>query len=223
MVVDAPTPLASVADMQKGPFADLVRAYSPDAMADLMIEATRACETECDRRLALFTGVVETHRLEGMDPDEYTDAANLPMDLQGTLGRSYAHALGASTLVRHMWLNEYATLFPDMWTCSIQTLQIFRSYGGSQILSSLQYVGPELDSGHVWFNLGQFIPIGSLGRVTYSGGYSTVPADLKRGCMWMAASIAAAELDPMQATHGHDPGALEAKAVAWLSAYQRQT
>lgn len=222
-MVDAPTPLASATDMLKGPFADLVRSYSPDALSDLMIEATRACETECDRRLAPFT-VTETSRLEGIDPDEYTDAANLPMDIQGTLGRSYAHALGASTLVRHMWLREYAALYPDMWTYTVSQVQIFRSYGGSQILSSFQYIGPELDSGHMWFNLGMFIPIGSLARVQYGGGYTiAVPADLKRGCLWMAASIAAAELDPMQQSHGHDPGALEAKAVAWLSPYQRQT
>jgi hypothetical protein len=83
-------------------------------------------------------------------------------------------------------------------------------------------VGPEVDSGHVWFNLGMFIPIASLIRVTYSAGYSTVPADLVRACKYMAASIAVRELDPIMVQHGHDAGALEAQAVAWLSPYGRQ-
>lgn len=222
-MVDNPVPLATAAQMQAGPFVDLVRGYTPDALADLMLQATRACETEADRRLAPFTAVTETHRCEGMDPDEYTDAANLPLDLAGTLGRSYAHALGASTLVRHMWLNQYAPQFTEYWTYSDVSITIVRSYGGSQDMSAMQYIGPETDSGHVWFNLGQFIPIGSLARVVYSGGYTVaVPADLVRGCIWMAASIAATELDPMQQTHGHDPGALEARSVAWLNPYERK-
>lgn len=222
-MVDNPVPLATAAQMQAGPFADLVRAYSVGALADLMLQATRGCETEADRRLAPFTGVTETHRCEGMDPDEYTDASNLPMDLAGTLGRSYATALGATTLVRHMWLNQYAPQYTEYWTYSNVSITIVRSYGGSQNMSTTQYIGPEPDSGHVWFNLGQFIPIGSLARVTYGGGYTVaVPADLVRACIWMAASIAATELDPMMQTHGHDPGALEAKAVAWLNPYERK-
>lgn len=221
MAIDTPKPLATAAQMAEGPFADLVRSYSPQALADLMLQATRACETECDRRLTTFTAVQESHRLAGMDPDEYTDAANLPMDLQGTLGRSYASALGASTLVRHMWLNEFAPRYAEFWTYNIVSITVVRSYGGSQVLSPAQYIGPDLDSGHVWFNLGQFIPIASYGQVVYGGGYDPVPADLVRGCLFMAASIAATELDPMVQTHGHDSGALEAKAVAWLSPYQR--
>lgn len=222
-MVDNPVPLATAAQMQNGPFADLVRAYSTDALADLMLQATRGCETEADRRLTPFTGVTETHRCEGMDPDEYTDASNLPMDLAGTLGRSYASALGATTLVRHMWLNQYAPQYPEYWFYSNVSITIVRSYGGSQVMSTAQYIGPEPDSGHVWFNLGQFIPIGSLARVTYGGGYTAaVPADLVRACIWMAASIAATELDPMTQTHGHDPGALEARAVAWLNPYERK-
>jgi len=220
-VADSPVPLATVAQMQTGPFADLVRSYSPEALGDLMIQATRACETEADRRLAPFAGLTETHRAQGMDPDEYTDSANLPLDLQGTLGRSYAYALGASTLVRHCWLNQYAPQYAEYWSYSGLAVTVIRSYGGSQNLTPVQYVGPELDSGHVWFNLGQFIPIGSLIRATYGGGYTTVPADLVRACIWMAASIAAKELDPNLITHGHDAGALEATAVAWISAYQR--
>lgn len=207
--------------MQTGAFADLIRSFPAQAVTDIMIEATRACETECQRRLAPFTGHVETHRAEGIDPDEYTDAANLPLDLQGTLGRSYAYALGASSLIRHCWLNEFAPLYQEYWTYSGVALTVVRSYGGSENLSPGQYVGPEIDSGHVWFNLGKFIPVGSLIRITYSGGYATVPADLVRACKYLAASIAARELDPIQGGHSHNPDELEALAVSWLSPYVR--
>jgi hypothetical protein len=73
----------------------------------------------------------------------------------------------------------------------------------------------------VLFNLGLFIPIGSWIKVTYSGGYTTVPADLVRACKWMAAAIICREIDPMGSSHGHSPAELESLAVGWLSAYQR--
>lgn len=220
MPADAPTPLATFADLSSGPFADLVSGYStPDAQNQLMIEATRACESACDRRLAPFT-VTETHRATGMDPDEYTDAANLPMDIHGTIGWSYAMALGASTLVRHVWLNEFACRFPEFWSYSNIAVTIIRSYGGSQNMAVSQLVGPEPDSGHLWFQLGTFLPIGSLIRVTYSGGYTTVPADLVRACKYMAASIVVRELDPAQAG-GHDPDLLYNNACKALKPYMR--
>src|SRR5437588_5011073 len=164
--------------MSQGPFGDLIRSFSPQAASDLMVEATRACETESGRRLAPFTAHVESHRCDGVDPDEYTDAANLPMDLQGTLGKSYASALGVSTLVRHAWLNEYAPLYPEYWAYTNVTVQIIRSYGGGEMLGPAQFDGPEPDSGHLWYHLGRFIPMGSLARITYGGGYIPAPADL---------------------------------------------
>jgi hypothetical protein len=221
MAADSPTPLATAAQMSEGQFADLVRDYTPQALADLMIEATRACEGICTRRLAPFT-ITESHRAEGIDPDEYTDAANLPMDLQGTLGRSYAYALGASTLVRHVWLDEYAVRYPEYWTYSNMTIQIVRSYGGSQSVSQAQVLAAESDRGHVWFQLGLFLPIGSDILVTYTAGYTTVPADLVRACKYLAASIAISELDPIQAENAHDPGELEGRAERLLTPYMRE-
>jgi hypothetical protein len=218
-VADSPVPLCTVAQFTESAFGDLVRDYSPQALSDLMIEATRACESEVGRRLAPFTSIPESHRCEGMDPDEYTDAANLPMDLQGTLGRSYAYALGASTLVRHCWLNEYAVRYPELWTYSNVQIKITRSYGGSEVLSSAQYVGADYDSGHIWFQLGLFIPIGSYAYVTYSGGYQTIPADLVRANKYMAASIAVRELNP-NATD-HDPDQLHTDALMYLANYAR--
>lgn len=222
MAADSPTPLASSADMQSGQFADLVRDYSTSALDDLMIEATRECESIAGHRLAPFTGITESHRAEGIDPDEYTDAANLPMDLQGTLGRSYAYALGASTLVRHVWLNEYASRYPEYWTYSSLSIQIVRSYGGSQPVSSAQILATEPDRGHVWFQIGLFLPIGSDIIVTYGGGYTVaVPADLVRACKLIAAVNVLAEIDPAGTQFSHDPGALQARAEAILTKYGR--
>lgn len=221
MPADSPTPLATAADMQAGQFADLVRDYTPDALAQLMIEATRQGEGICGRRLAPFTGIPESHRAEGIDPDEYTDAAALPMDIQGALGRSYANALGAGDQVRHVWLNEFAPRYPEMWSYSNLTVTILRSYGGSQDVTPASIIGAEPDSGHVWFSLGTFLPIASLIRVSYDGGYATVPADLGRACKLLCAVSVLGEIDPAGAQYGHDRGVLQAQAEAILSNYER--
>lgn len=220
-MADSPTPLATVAQMSEGAFADLIRSFSPTFQADLMIEATRECEGAVGRRLAPFTQLPETHRAEGIDPDEYADSANLPMDIQGTLGRSYAMALGANSLVRHMWLNEYAPRHAEYWQYANLNITLIRSYGGTQTVSPAQLLTTSSDTGHVFFQLGLFLPVGTTIQVAYDGGYQTIPADLVRACKYMAASIAVTELDPTQQAHGHDPDLLEAKAVAILDAFVR--
>jgi hypothetical protein len=218
-LADSPAPLCTAAQFCEGPFGDLASQLNPGALSDMLIEATRQCESECGRRLAPFTAVTETHRCEGMDPDEYADSANLPMDLQGTLGRSYAYALGASTLVRHVWLNEYAPRYPDLWAYGSISITIFRSYGGSTVLTDANYTGPETDSGHIWFQLGQYIPIGSLARVTYGGGYAPYPADLVRAGKYMTAAIIARELQPVGTPH--DPDVLYNDALKMLAQWMR--
>lgn len=220
MAADSPVPLATSADMQGGQFADLVRDYSPAALDQTMIEATRLCEGVAGRRLAPFTGVPETHRATGIDPDEYTDATSLPMDILGSLGRSYANALGAGDQVRHVWLNEFAPRYPEMWTYSNLQITILRSYGGSQTVNTANIIGAENDSGHVWFTLGTFLPLGSLIRATYNGGYTTVPADLNRACKLKAAVLVLGEIDPAGTQFGHDPGALSKQADDILCRYQ---
>lgn len=221
MPTDNPTSLCSANQFKEGAFADLVRSYSARALNDLLAEATRACETETGRRLAPFT-ITETHRASAIDPDEYSDSANLPLDLLGSLGRSYAYALGASSLVRRIWVNEYAPLYQELWTYSNVSVTITRSYGGNQAVGPAQILqGPDPDTGHLWFKIGLFLPIGSMVNVTYSGGYTTTPADLVRACRYMAAAIVARELDPLSSNTGHSPDALTAEAVGWLSPYNR--
>lgn len=220
MAADSPVPLASSADMQGGQFADLVRDYSPSDLDQLMIESTRVCEGIAGRRLAPFTGVPESHRATGIDPDEYTDAAGMPLDLQGTLGQSYADALGSGDQVRHVWLNEFAPRYPEMWTYANLQVTILRSYGGTSPVASASLIGAEPDSGHIWFTLGTFLPVGSLIRVQYDGGYSTVPADLARACKLQAAVLVLGEIDPAGTQFSHDPGALSAQAEQILCRYQ---
>ncbi len=214
------TPLATADQFNSGAFKDLARSIDPDWLDQIMLQATRQLEAECGRRLAPFT-VTETHRAEGVDPDELGGSADLPIDFQGTVGMSYANALGAVDLVRHLWLNEYPPVFQDHWTYSNLSVTVVRSYGGQETFAGTRYIGPEPDSGHVWFNLGSFIPLGSLLRATYSGGYTTVPANLTRACLYMAASIVARELDPMVEQHGHSPEGLEDRACKALKPYMR--
>lgn len=221
MAADSPVPLASAADMQAGQFADLVKDYSADALDQLMVEATREAEGICGRRLAPFTQLPESHRATGIDPDEYADSANLPMDLQGTLGRSYAMALGASSLVRHCWLNEYAPRHAEMWQYSNLNITIVRSYGGTQQVTAAQLLSTDNDTGHVFFQLGLFLPVGTNIRISYDGGYQTFPADLVRAGKLLAAVAVLAEIDPAGNQFGHDPGALRAQAEKILGNYVR--
>lgn len=218
-MTDPGVPLCSVAQFTEGAFADLVAGWSTNAINDLMLESTRLCEDECDRRLVPFT-LTETHRLIGIDPDEYADASAMPIDVQGVVSRSYAMSVGVNSLVRHLYLDQYAPRYPDMWSYGPEfTITVVRSFGGDQTFNPLTVVGPEPDSGHVWFNLGTFTPVGSLARVTYSGGYNPIPASLVNAGRFMAAHLAVTTLTP-QSTN-HDPGLLREQASDALAAWVR--
>ena len=223
MVADAPTPLCTWAQLTEGPLADLFRSYaSGQAQTDLLAEATRMCETATQRRLSPFTTLTETERATGVDPDEYIDAGNVPLDLAGTLGKSYAYAMGTTSLVRHGWLQQWAPQYQDLWTYNLQSITIHRSYGGDQVVNLSTVRGPDPDTGHIWYNIGTFLPIGSIVTYVYGGGYTVaIPADLGRACKFMCASIAVRELDPTGQQHGHDPDQLLADAHEILADYGR--
>lgn len=219
---DSVSPLCSAAQLQEGAFADLTRSFSTQALNDIVVEATRWCETECGRRLAPFTGLTEIHRAEGIDPDEQSAVmGGIPMDIYGSLGASYASALGGvGDMVRHVWLNEHAPHYSSYWTYANVTITVYRSIGGDQVVPLL--LGPDPATGHTWFRLGTFIPLGSIIQAQYDGGYQTVPADLVRAAKYAAAAICVHELDPISAAgHGHDAGSLEELAVSSLAPYAR--
>lgn len=222
MAGDTGTPLINWAQLTQGAFADLVRGYTdPVAQAELLIEATREVEGMCDRRLAPFTITGESHRADGIDPDEINGDASIPMDIRSTISQSYATALGAtSNLVREVWLNQYAARYPEFWSYSNVTVSVVRSYGGAQ--SGIQLLdGPAVDSGRLWFLLGSFIPVGSQIYATYSGGYTTTPGDLARVCKLTAAALVADELDPYGDSYGHHPEDLRARAEMRIEPYLR--
>ncbi|MEY9937297.1 hypothetical protein [Streptacidiphilus sp. MAP5-3] len=223
MAGDSVAPLCTWAQLTEGPFSDLVRSWtSTQAQTDLLAEATRECEEHCDRRLAPFTGLIESHRAEGIDPDEYVDSGAMPLDLAGSLGRNWAASFGSTAMIRRVHLSEYAPRYPELWAYSDVTVQVVRSYGGSEtVLPGNLTLGPQPDTGFLWFQLGQFIPEASELVITYGGGYQTMPASLVRAGKYMAASIAATELDPLLQQHGHDPDFLRSKAEDILERYVR--
>jgi hypothetical protein len=202
-VADTVTPLCSPAEFTGSAYGDLVKDYSPQRILGVLQESTRMCEDYAGRRLAPFT-ITETHRAEGMDPDEYADSANMPMDIYGSLGVSYAQALGATSLVRHCWLSNYPVRHPELWSYSDVSLQIIRSYGGSQAIQPAQILDGPDDTGHIWFQLGLYLPVGSRVRATYSGGYSDAPLSLVRANKMMAAFLVIRELDPEDTAHDPD-------------------
>lgn len=220
MADDKPDPLCSPSDLTAGAFADLTRAFDPGDLEAICEEATRACESEVSRRFAPFT-ITESLRADAVDPDELGAlSSGIPLDLNAALGASYASALGGSvgSLVRRLWLSEFAPLYTELWAYSNVSLQATLSIGGTQPIHVLR--GPMPDSGMVWLNLGTFLPQGSLVEVTYSGGYQTYPADLRRAGKYMAASICCRELDPTM-TGPHNADSLEDLACRRLQPYRR--
>lgn len=216
---DSPVPLCTVPQFQESAFGDLVAEYEETALASLMSEATRICEGIAGRRLAPFT-LTETLRADGVDPDEYPAGANLPMPIQGTIGWSEAVALGGgSDLVRHCWLTNFPKRYPDLWTWNGVSVLVIRSYSGTQQYSQAQLLDGPDDRGHIWFQIGSLVPIGSRVRVTYSAGYTAaIPADLVRASRLMAAWMVISELNPEDT--GHDPDRLYGSACKILESYQ---
>jgi len=193
-----PVSLASVEDLSKR-YPELVVDIEPTTLADILVEATAHLEDRTGRRLAPFTGHIYQDRLFGIDPAEYGNNADMPMDIYGSLGMSQAIALGASTLVRHFWLDQFAPAYPELWTYNIQSMNIYRTYGDFQPIDFEHggIRGPDVTDGHVWIRLGTFAPEGSRIQVVYDGGYTEgIPASLRRACLFQAAKFIILEFEP---------------------------
>ena len=194
-----PLALATVSDLQLR-FPEVVSGIEPSVLADILVEATSFIEDNTGRRLAPFTNHICEERLFGISPDEYGDvSADMPIDIYGSLGISKAAALGASDLVRHLWLDQYAPFYPELWTYDISSMRIFRTYGDYQDIDFNHggILGPNVTDGHVWFRLGTFIPEGSFVKVVYSGGYTLgVPPALRRACLFQAIKYVILECEP---------------------------
>lgn len=214
---DRPVPLCTWAQFTSGAFNDLARSYDqPTDQNDLLYEATRLIERAVDRRLVPFTGITETVRATGVDPDEYP-SMGVPVSQAGALGQSYADALGGDNGVRHAWLSQFAPHMTELWTYSDVSVSIATTFGGS-LKATID--GPEVDSGHVWFSLGTWVPIGSLVKFVYSGGYTVaIPADLVRAGKLMVAALIMREIQPSK--QSRDPSALWDDAVKAAAGYIR--
>lgn len=216
--------LCTYAQFDTGPLADLISddAWTEDIVTEYLLEGTRMCEDACGRRFVPFT-VTETHRAEGIDPDEGGGDANVPMSIQSTLGFSYANAIGGQDLVRHCWLDERAPRYLEMWAYTNVSVSIIRSYGGTQDVPAGQILnGPEPDTGHLWFQLGLYLPVGSRIQVTYTGGYQlAIPASLTRAARFMTASNIVRDLNP--GSTDHNPDQLYANAMRVLAPWGADT
>jgi len=222
------TPLASYADLSAGPLVAITSSFTGGEQTNLMTRASRALEVQAGRRLAQFSGLVETHTLQALDIDDAEVGAYVPLPESAVMGISRAQSLGISNLVRHLWLNQYpGDLWPELWLnatsplSNIASIVVYRSFSGSETLdvSALQY---ESDKGHIRLALGTFAPQGSTAVITYSGGYATVPDDLKQLAIFKATEMALLDLDPeARADHGVDLSEIRQYIADGLAPYMR--
>lgn len=170
----------------------------PNTQNNLLLRATRAIENKCDRRLVPFT-TTERQRAIGVDQGILA-GSDMPLDLSGALGRSQALAFSSTAMVRDIWLEQWAPKFPDYWAYtnwdSSATIQLVRAYGDTELVPPSSIEGPEPSDGHIRFRLGTFIPVGTTVRITYSGGYQTIPEDLVLACGFQCAKFALLGAEP---------------------------
>ncbi|MCU1616987.1 MAG: hypothetical protein JWO98_4527 [Frankiales bacterium] len=180
------TPLASVADMREGPFNYALTGASAPYVEATMRRASRHIETRCARRLAPFTALTQADRADGVAMDD--SAPGIPLSLTGTLALSQAAAYGTTTsLVRDVWLAEFAPTYPELWTYSDVSVLVIPPFGGGGQMVADGIEGPETDTGHLRLPYGTYCPVGSTIRVTYSGGYTHgIPEDLAQAAMMQA-------------------------------------
>lgn len=193
-----PISLATPAEMVRR-YPELVADIDPTVLADILVEATAHLEDRSGRRLTPFTDHIYQDRLWGIDPSEYGNNANMPLDIFGSLGISHAIALGSSSLVRHFWLDQFAPVYPELWTYAIQSMTLYRTYGDMQPIQfdNGGIRGPDVTDGHCWLRLGTFAPEGSRIEVVYNGGYTKgIPPSLRRACLFQAAKFIILEYEP---------------------------
>lgn len=222
------TPLATWQDFESfGSNAELVQneeIWTQVAKTRLMVRATRRIESRCQRRLAPFTAKVESQRAYGISPDEYGEQGDMPMDLSGALGWSQAAALGVSSMVREFWLEEYAPMYPELWTYDLVSIEILRTFGDTSDFQASDFAalqGPELDTGHCRVQIGTYCPVGSTIRITYGGGYTAeIPDDLNMACVLQATKLILVGAEP-ELRKGMDAEQLDEELADHLVPYAK--
>lgn len=180
-------PLASVADMQDGPYSYALRGATENYVKSTMVRASRRIESICGRRFVPYVDAVHTERAEGVPPDG--DGVGLPVSTVGALQMSLARAYGAAgQMVRDVWLADYAPVAAHLWTYSNVTALVTAPVGGAQ--STGIYEGPHPDTGHLRLPLGIYCPVGSTIEIRHSGGYTLgYPDDLVQASMLQAVKL----------------------------------
>lgn len=210
------TPLATSTDFNASAYADMAAHITTAELTRIMVAATRTCENACGRRLAPFDQLVETTRLQDGDVEDVLPVG-LPLPMQAQMGIDYANALSMPALVRFFQVRNYPGTFPDLWTGAIESFTISWSVQISPFTVPAQAIQFFPDTGLGTFNIGTFVPPGATGVITYSGGYTTVPDDLKQAALDMAAWHLARMLDPN--SFDRDPDKLRDEALKILVAY----
>ena len=149
-VAGDPGTLATVADFVAR-FPELSKGFNETIIAETLVEATDHIESVCSRRLAPFTNYTYQDRIRGIDPSEYGESVpNVPLPWGGTLGMSYANALGDGQLARHFWLDQFAPFHPELWTYNIHSVVITLTYGNTLAIDFANggMTGPAITDGH---------------------------------------------------------------------------
>jgi hypothetical protein len=222
-VATDPVPLATADDFMRR-YKMMAQDFDPIVIEETMVEATAHIESMVSRRLAPFTNHVYEDRLYGIDPTEYGGTSNgIPLPWQGSLGVSYANALGAGDLVRHFWLDQFAPVYPELWSYNLQSIILQLTYGNTMPIDILNggITGPAITDGHVWMRLGTFAPIGTRITVTYGGGYTNgIPPDLRRACIYQAAAFLIKDAEPQNRPNVNSD-ALDAMIIQLLAPWSR--
>lgn len=209
-------PLASSADFNGSAYKDMAATLTSQELDRIMNAATREVETVCDNRFAPFT-LTESIRLTDTDVDDVIpNGIIVPPNAQ--LGLDYARALQTPTLVRGFQVRRFPPVFEDMWTGAVTgiTLTWAVQYQPMVIMPTQIQFFPDTGLGN--FTLGTFAPPGATAEITYTGGYSTIPDDLKQAALHMAAAEIADMLDPVEANN-LDPEKIRVKAIRRLVPY----
>ena len=112
------------------------------------------------------------------------------MSLQGSLGVSFANALGADDLVRNFFIDQYAPLYSELWTYDVASIELNLTYGNTQLVELDTIYGPVPNNGFCRLPLGTLAPEGTRVLITYSGGYTLgIPPNLQRACLMQTAKL----------------------------------
>lgn len=209
------SPLASSDLFKQSAYADMARKISGPELDRIMMVATRACESSITSRVAPFE-ITETTRLQDGDVEDVL-AGSIPMTHQAQMGMDYSRALGIPAMVRNCSVRNYPKQFPELWTGAIVSVKVSWALQPAPFNIPLDGLAFFPDTGRLRFNVGAFVPPGSTGIITYTGGYTSVPEDLEQACLCMAAAALSKMLDPRESDL--DPAAMRREAIEYLVPY----